>query len=178
MKNKKGQLARAAARENKRIVRNYKIMFTSYLMEKGYVDPYKIACFWEVSSNTAKIYMKEAQYVKLGYKDRDKIKIIMDTEKCDIILAVKKHYERLINPDSCFIATAAYGTPFAYDIDILRNWRDKFLEKNCIGKKFIHFYYKNSPPIACCIKNKKILKLMVKILLKPIIFILNFWYKK
>ncbi len=37
---------------------------------------------------------------------------------------------------SCFIATAAYGTPFAGEIDVLRNWRDDFLQASYPGRAF------------------------------------------
>jgi len=170
--NKKGQWAHMIARENRSIARENRILFTSYLMEKGYGDPYQIANFWGVSSNTAKTYMKEAQYVKLADTDREKIKAIMDKENCDIPTAIAKQYERLTNTKGCFIATAAY------DIDVLRNWRDDSLGTNIIGKNFINFYYKHSPPIADYISNKKMLRWITRMLLKPIIFILSIKYKK
>ncbi|RUM34790.1 MAG: hypothetical protein DSY50_05870, partial [Desulfobulbus sp.] len=48
----------------------------------------------------------------------------------------------------CFIATAAYGTSFAEEIDVLRNWRDDFLEASYPGRLFIRTYYSLSPPVA------------------------------
>ena len=143
-------------------------------MEKGYTNPYQIARFWGVSSNTAKTYMKEAAHVKLGKDDREEIKAIQDKENCDLPTAIAKQYEGITNPKGCFIATAAYGTPFAYDINILRNWRDDSLDTNFFGKKFINFYYKHSPPIADYISNKNFLRLIIRTLLKPLVFILGY----
>ncbi|MBS3102391.1 hypothetical protein J4458_03005 [Candidatus Woesearchaeota archaeon] len=67
----------------------------------------------------------------------------------------------------CFIATAAYGTPFAREVGILRNFRDKKLRKNFIGIVFIKFYYKTSPAVAKIISKNKFLKKIVRIALKP-----------
>ena len=49
---------------------------------------------------------------------------------------------------SCFIATAAYGTPMAEEIQILRRYRDEFLLQTLPGKLVVDCYYRWSPPIA------------------------------
>jgi len=50
--------------------------------------------------------------------------------------------------DPCFIATAAYGTPAATEIDVLRDFRDDILRRNRLGVFMIQLYYRTSPPIA------------------------------
>jgi len=70
---------------------------------------------------------------------------------------------------ACFIATAAYGTPFAHEIDILRSWRDNTLNRNIFGKTFVKVYYKISPPIADYIRNKNRIRKMVRKILKPLV---------
>ncbi len=64
--------------------------------------------------------------------------------------------------DSCFIATAAYGTPTAKEIDELRRFRDDYLRKSYLGNEFINFYYHNSPPVARFISEHEILRIMVR----------------
>jgi alpha-tubulin suppressor-like RCC1 family protein len=69
----------------------------------------------------------------------------------------------------CFIATAAYGTPMAEEIEILREFRDQYLLTNSVGRAFIDFYYKVSPPIAEFITRHPSLKPVVRAGLLPIV---------
>lgn len=50
--------------------------------------------------------------------------------------------------DPCFIATAAYDTPAASEIDVLRDFRDDVLKQTWAGGQFVDAYYTMSPPIA------------------------------
>jgi len=58
----------------------------------------------------------------------------------------------------CFIATATTGDYNHPTVIQLRTFRDNILESYIWGRRFIQFYYKNSPPIANYISNKKIIK--------------------
>jgi hypothetical protein len=69
----------------------------------------------------------------------------------------------------CFIATAAYGTPMAEEIQILREFRDEFLLTNPVGEAFVEFYYRISPPIAEFITEHPGLKPMIRAGLLPAI---------
>ena len=74
----------------------------------------------------------------------------------------------------CYIATAAYGTDTAKEIDILREFRDTVLLPNGLGAKFVSFYYKTSPPIADFISQHEILKAVVReCFIDPIVKILS-----
>lgn len=73
------------------------------------------------------------------------------------------------NESGCFIATAVYGTPLAEEIDVLREWRDNSLMTNPIGELFVKAYYKLSPPIADFIRDKEILKKVIRIGLDPFV---------
>lgn len=45
----------------------------------------------------------------------------------------------------CYIATMAYGSYDAPEVLILRKFRDEWLDKTTFGRKFIQWYYRNSP---------------------------------
>jgi len=71
----------------------------------------------------------------------------------------------------CFIATAAYGTPMAEEIQILREFRDKYLLANPLGQALVNFYYKVSPPMAEFITEHPSLKPIVRAGLLPAVAI-------
>jgi len=70
----------------------------------------------------------------------------------------------------CFIATAAYGTPMAEEIDILRQFRDQYLLTNAIGTAFVDLYYNMSPPLANWIAHHPLFAFLTRCLLTPIVW--------
>ncbi len=64
--------------------------------------------------------------------------------------------------ETCFIATVAYGTPIAEEVEILREFRDDFLLHNPMGKAFVAVYYKVGPPIAGFISEHQLLRTVVR----------------
>jgi hypothetical protein len=73
------------------------------------------------------------------------------------------------SPGGCFIATAAYCTPMAAEIQILRELRDKYLLTNSLGQGLVDVYYRTSPPIAGFITEHPGLKPVVRAGLMPIV---------
>ena len=67
----------------------------------------------------------------------------------------------------CFIATAAYGTPMAEEIGILRQFRDEYLLTNPMGNALADLYYRVSPPMAEFITAHPSLKPIVRTGLVP-----------
>ena len=49
---------------------------------------------------------------------------------------------------SCFIATAACGSPQEPQVMALRDFRDQVLRPSAVGRGLIRCYYRNSPPLA------------------------------
>jgi very-short-patch-repair endonuclease len=70
---------------------------------------------------------------------------------------------------NCFIATAAYGTKTAEELDVLRKFRDLTLESNLVGRQLADLYYLVSPPFANIIARSKNMRAFVRLSLKPII---------
>lgn len=83
----------------------------------------------------------------------------------------------------CFIATAAYGTDTAQQIDVLREFRDTVLLPSSLGVKFVCLYYKTSPPVASFIAKHEVLRTAVRVgFVDPIVQILDWthdlWSKR
>ncbi len=64
--------------------------------------------------------------------------------------------------NDCFIATAAYGTPTAAEIDVLREFRDVVLLESAAGSQFVVLYYRLSPPAAALISRSDLLRTLVR----------------
>lgn len=74
----------------------------------------------------------------------------------------------LLQGQECFIATAAFGSKQAWQVQLLRNFRDQILLKSELGKSFVKFYYRYSPPVAQFISEKPMLKQIVRTALWPV----------
>jgi hypothetical protein len=74
----------------------------------------------------------------------------------------------------CFIATAAYGTPTAKQLDVLRAFRDDVLLKSTVGSRLVNLYYRVSPPIANFISEHNFVRTLVReLLVDPIVRVLE-----
>jgi hypothetical protein len=62
----------------------------------------------------------------------------------------------------CFIATAAYGTSTAAEIDTLRAFRYDVLLKSTVGSQLVEWYYQTSPPVADFISENSLLRTLVR----------------
>ena len=71
----------------------------------------------------------------------------------------------------CFIATASYGDSNAGEILVLDKFRDRYLLTNKLGRAFVKFYYKHSPPIAKYIGKREWVKSVVRGILRPIVWL-------
>lgn len=65
----------------------------------------------------------------------------------------------------CFVATAVFDDPFHPAVESLRDFRDSFLRKTWVGRKFIYFYYRFSPRLALWLKDKPKIKFTIRKLL-------------
>ena len=74
----------------------------------------------------------------------------------------------------CFIATAAYGSPLGPHLDSLRNFRDQFMITNRPGRALVRFYYRHSPPLADFISDRDWLRAVVRGLLTPIVYTIEY----
>jgi hypothetical protein len=100
----------------------------------------------------------------------DKLKKFGEEVALTISFDVGKNATLTISvPEICFIATAAYGTPMAEEIQILREFRDEYLLTNPLGQVLVGTYYRVSPPIAQFIIEHPSLKPLVRAGLLPVV---------
>ena len=75
----------------------------------------------------------------------------------------------------CFIATAAYGTSTAEEIDVLRAFRDSVLLESTVGSQLVELYYQTSPPVADFISENGLLRTIVReLVIDPMVSVATF----
>src|SRR4029077_16159621 len=70
---------------------------------------------------------------------------------------------------ACFVATAAYGTAMANDVELLRHFRDAMLQSTVIGELAVETYYTFGPAVAGVVGESDLLRASARDVLVPII---------
>jgi len=70
----------------------------------------------------------------------------------------------------CFIATAAYGSDMAREVQVLREFRGRWLMTSEPGRALVRFYYRNSPPLADLIRERDGARAAVRAALMPVVW--------
>jgi uncharacterized repeat protein (TIGR02543 family) len=74
----------------------------------------------------------------------------------------------------CSVATAAYGTPTAERLDVLREFRDVVLLESAAGSRFVALYHQLSPPVADFIAENEVVRTLVRqLLVDPIVWLVE-----
>jgi len=76
---------------------------------------------------------------------------------------------------NCFIATAAWGTPYERNVQIFRRFRDKHLLTNRAGRAFVRWYYSHSPSLADYIRSRPAARAVARTFLRPLAWLLAKW---
>jgi len=85
----------------------------------------------------------------------------------------RQEQENAFSDGGCLIATAAFGTELAFEVQQLRELRDNYLLKTESGSSFMvgfnELYYSFSPTIADLERQSPIFKDAVKLVITPLI---------
>jgi len=105
----------------------------------------------EVPPGVYTITIEKAGYLKIEIPDVDASEDVTFTEPVKLTPTP---------PFMCFIATVAYGSPLASELNVLRRFRDR-----CLPNQLVSFYYKVGPYLAQFIKGRKAIKHYVRTVL-------------
>ena len=71
--------------------------------------------------------------------------------------------------DACFVATAAYGSVLANDVEMLRRFRDSLLKRSVLGELAVETYYTFGPPVAGVVGESDLLRSTARDVLDPLV---------
>lgn len=88
----------------------------------------------------------------------------------DTLCATPEPVAGLLDDKHCFIATAAFGSEMAPEVQSFRDFRNKYLIPYSWGRKFVKAYYHYSPKYAAMISGNETAKTVVRAALWPLLF--------
>ena len=76
----------------------------------------------------------------------------------------------VVTDSGCFIASAIYGSPLARDVQVFRQFRDRYLLTHMPGRLLVSAYYRVSPPLARAIASREVLRSITRGGLRPLVW--------
>jgi hypothetical protein len=74
----------------------------------------------------------------------------------------------------CFIATAAFGSYLAPEVEVLKDFRDNYLLKTRVGSACVDFYYRVSPRFAKMIEGDETVRAATRYALTPVVYAVKY----
>jgi hypothetical protein len=71
--------------------------------------------------------------------------------------------------DACFVATAAYGSLLAGEVDMLRRFRDQMMRKSAFGELAVEAYYTFGPALSGLVGESELLRATSREVLAPVV---------
>jgi hypothetical protein len=116
---------------------------------------------------TAQAYLDEAREdldpLAARFPEHPGVKeALREIRKVGLLAGEQKPRRRL-----CFIATAAFGSPSAAEVEDLRRFRDEVLARSVLGRLLVRAYEAVSPPFAAVLARSAYGREAVRCLLRP-----------
>jgi hypothetical protein len=70
--------------------------------------------------------------------------------------------------EGCFVATAAWGSALASQVEALRRARDHARSGSALAAVAIDLYYRSGPPVAAALRRSDTARAAVRMLLSPV----------
>ena len=77
--------------------------------------------------------------------------------------------------DACFVATAAYGSLLANDVEMLRRFRDLAMKHSVLGELAVETYYTFSPGLSGLVGESELLRWTAREVLAPVVERVRRW---
>ena len=139
----------------------------SIVVKVDFFDTYgtRLGVATDIVGSTGALSVGESASYSMSFRESE----------CPITYAVWAEWKEGARSDEgCFIATAAYGTSTAGEIDTLRAFRDEVLLQNSLGSQSVAFYYEVSPPVADFISEHEPLRTLVReLLVEPVVWVVE-----
>lgn len=149
------------------------IMFTSLGAAIDYIEALSLCYDWSSEPSDRVAYAKrivsvfiqleinkQPPYDKFNFSHTEKTSALKNKF---IVLAPRgEDHEKDRNPNACFVATVAYGSYDAPQVQVLRRYRDTSLARTMHGRAFIRAYYALGPHLANLLKDRLVVIKLVR----------------
>jgi hypothetical protein len=76
----------------------------------------------------------------------------------------------------CFVATMVYGDMWAPQVEVLRQFRSRFLERYALGRVMVRIYWRYGPTIARMLEGRPVaLGVLRRMVFGPLCAVLGIW---
>jgi hypothetical protein len=144
------------------------------------VSPLPASSFPTLPYSLAFFSYPPGQSVNLSARPATVLSDSVSTSGADILILCNNSVAVVSAPNSsgggggCFIATAAYGSYLHPKVRLLRDFRDRWLMTNPLGRLFVRAYYHMSPPAAAVMARHEWLRRLCRVMLEPVVLTVEF----
>jgi hypothetical protein len=127
----------------------------------------------EPSHIQTRIEFEDAANAELGASRRDVVAFLYAPEHAlRGVLNLSTSRVLWLSSPSCFVATVAFGEG-AFELQVLRAFRDQVLEQWELGRRFIAWYYRHGPHLAAVVNRRPMVRWAVRGALRLVVWVIR-----